>query len=38
MGEKLVLDLQTQRDFNEVEGRKPELRGALVVELAHGLQ
>ena len=25
MGEKLVLDLETQRDFNEVEGRKPEL-------------
>ena len=25
MAEKLVLDLETQRDFNEVEGRKPEL-------------
>ncbi|MBI1991741.1 MAG: WYL domain-containing protein [Candidatus Omnitrophica bacterium] len=25
MGEKLVLDLETQRDFNEVEGRRPEL-------------
>ena len=31
MGEKLVLDLETQRDFNEVEGRKPELLGASVV-------
>jgi hypothetical protein len=27
MAEKLVLDLETQRDFNEVEGRKPELLG-----------
>jgi len=25
MGEKLVLDLETQREFNEVEGRKHEL-------------
>ena len=25
MGERLVIDLETQRDFNEVEGRKPEL-------------
>ena len=25
MGEKLVLDLETQREFAEVEGRKPEL-------------
>ena len=27
MGEKLVLDLETQREFNEVEGRKSELWG-----------
>ncbi len=27
MGEKLVLDLETQREFNEVDGRKPELLG-----------
>ena len=33
MGEKLVLDLETQRDFNEVEGRKPELLGISVVGL-----
>ena len=25
MGERLVLDLETQREFSEVEGRKPEL-------------
>ena len=31
MGERLVLDLETQRDFNEVEGRKPELLGISVV-------
>jgi DEAD/DEAH box helicase domain-containing protein len=30
MGEKLVLDLETQRDFNEVDGRKPELLGVSV--------
>ena len=33
MGEQLVLDLETQRDFNEVEGRKPELLGISVVGL-----
>ena len=31
MGERLVLDLETQREFNEVEGRKPELLGVSVV-------
>ena len=31
MAEKLVLDLETQREFNEVEGRKPELLLASVV-------
>jgi len=31
MGERLVLDLETQRDFMEVEGRKPELLGVSVV-------
>lgn len=31
MAERLVLDLETQRDFNEVEGRKPELLGISVV-------
>ena len=31
MAEKLVLDLETQRDFNEVEGRKLELLGVSVV-------
>ena len=31
MGERLVLDLETQRDFNEVEGRKLELLGVSVV-------
>ena len=31
MGERLVLDLETQREFNEVEGRKPELLGISVV-------
>ncbi len=31
MTERLVLDLETQRDFNEVEGRKPELLGISVV-------
>ena len=30
MGEKLVLDLETQRDFAEVEGRKLELLGVSV--------
>ena len=30
MSEKLVLDLETQREFNEVEGRKPELLGVSV--------
>ena len=33
MGEKLVLDLETQRDFAEVAGRKPELLGVSVVGL-----
>ncbi|TPW19549.1 MAG: hypothetical protein FD126_2578, partial [Elusimicrobia bacterium] len=27
MGERLVLDLETQKEFAEVEGRKPELLG-----------
>lgn len=31
MGERLVLDLETQREFNDVEGRKPELLGVSVV-------
>ena len=31
MSEKLVLDLETQREFNEVEGRKPELLKVSVV-------
>ena len=31
MSEKLVLDVETQREFNEVEGRKPELLGISVV-------
>ena len=31
MGEKLVLDLETQRDFAEVEGRKLDLLGVSVV-------
>ena len=30
MAERLVLDLETQKDFNEVEGRKPELLGVSV--------
>jgi DEAD/DEAH box helicase domain-containing protein len=30
MAEKLVLDLETQKDFNEVAGRKPELLGVSV--------
>ena len=30
MGEKLVLDLETQKDFNEVDGRKLELLGVSV--------
>lgn len=30
MGEKLVLDLETQREFSEVEGRKMELLGVSV--------
>ena len=31
MGEKLVLDLETQREFSEVDGRKLELLGVSVV-------
>ena len=31
MAERLVLDLETQKEFNEVEGRKPELLGVSVV-------
>ena len=31
MGEKIVLDIETQREFSEVEGRKPELLGVSVV-------
>ncbi len=31
MGERLVLDLETQKEFSEVEGRKPELLGVSVV-------
>ena len=31
MSEKIVLDLETQREFSEVEGRKPELLGISVV-------
>ena len=30
MGERLVLDLETQKEFAEVEGRKPELLGVSV--------
>jgi len=30
MGEQLVVDLETQREFNEVDGRKPELLGVSV--------
>src|SRR3989338_8113004 len=30
MGEKLVLDLETQKEFSEVDGRKPELLGISV--------
>ena len=30
MSERLVLDLETQREFSEVEGRKPELLGVSV--------
>ncbi len=30
MAEKLVIDLETQREFSEVEGRKPELLGVSV--------
>lgn len=30
MGEKLIFDVETQREFNEVEGRKPELLGVSV--------
>lgn len=33
MGERLVLDLETQREFSEVEGRKPELLGISVAGL-----
>ena len=33
MSERLVLDLETQREFSEVEGRKPELLGVSVVGL-----
>ena len=31
MSERLVLDLETQREFSEVEGRKPELLGVSLV-------
>jgi DEAD/DEAH box helicase domain-containing protein len=31
MSERLVLDVETQKDFAEVEGRKPELLGASVI-------
>ena len=31
MAERLVLDLETQKEFNEVEGRKPELLGVSLV-------
>lgn len=31
MGERIVLDLETQREFSEVDGRKPELLGVSVV-------
>ncbi|MBI3323925.1 MAG: ribonuclease H-like domain-containing protein [Candidatus Omnitrophica bacterium] len=31
MGERIVLDLETQREFGEVDGRKPELLGVSVV-------
>src|SRR3990167_1164620 len=31
MAERLVLDLETQREFSEVEGRKPELLGVSLV-------
>ena len=31
MGERIVLDIETQREFSEVEGRKPELLGISVV-------
>ena len=31
MGERIVLDLETQREFNEVEGRRYELLGVSVV-------
>ncbi len=31
MGERIVLDVETQREFSEVEGRKPELLGISVV-------
>jgi len=31
MGERLVLDVETQKEFSEVEGRKPELLGVSVV-------
>jgi len=30
MGEKLVMDLETQKEFMEVEGRKPELLGVSI--------
>jgi len=30
MGERLVIDLETQREFAEVEGRRPELLGVSV--------
>ena len=30
MAERLVLDLETQKEFSEVEGRKPELLGVSV--------
>jgi len=31
MGDRIVLDLETQREFGEVDGRKPELLGVSVV-------
>ena len=31
MGERIVLDIETQREFSEVDGRKPELLGVSVV-------
>ncbi len=31
MGDRIVLDLETQKEFSEVEGRKPELLGVSVI-------